>query len=300
MPLPESIPGVVHVEVLRGAAAAADVAPTLLVEVPHGADRRHHYDALRARLSDDLPGELEVFFHMNTDVAAWAYGRATAEAILAQHPDRTALLLRSEIPRTFIDCNRPADFGGDDLSQGGVTAGIPVYVTDPGDLTLLRDLHRQYVAVAEAAFEAVCGAGGQALVPHTYGPRTVGISSVGPDIVEQLRWAHEPERYATWPLRSEVDLLTRDPDGVLYAPEGVEELLLEAFTDAGFSPAANQTYQLVPQTLGYGWSKRWKGQVTCLEVRRDLLVSEWRWSEEMLPDPAKVADVAAVLAGVLG
>lgn len=298
-PLPESIEGVVDVEILRGPEADPTATPGFLVEVPHGADRRHHYDALRARLSDALPAELEVFFCMNTDVGAWAYGRATAERLIASDPTRSALLLRSRIPRTFIDCNRPAAFEGGDVSKGGLTAGIPAYVTDPADRALLVDLHQQYVACAGAAFAAVCGAGGQALVPHTYGPRTVGIESVGDDIVSQLRWAHEPERYATWDLRAEVDLLTRDAAGTLYAPQGVEEALLDAFTTAGFAAVANETYQLLPQTLGYGWSTRWRGQVTCLEVRRDLLVPEWRWDEEMLPDPGKVDAVARVLADVL-
>ena len=115
-------------------------------------------------------------------------------------------------------------------------------------------------------------------------------------IVKQLRWAHEPERYEGWPLRAEVDLLTRDGDGASLAPEGIEEELLAAFAEAGFSPEANDTYYLHPATLGYQWSARYPGQLLCLEVRRDLLVEVWQWDEEMLPRPEAAERVAEVLA----
>ncbi len=298
-PLPTSIENVLHVEVLRGAEAPADAVPDLLVEVPHGADERRHYDHLRARLAGDLPQGLEIFFHINTDVAAWAYGRATAEAVLAASPRRSVLLLRCLIPRTFVDCNRPADFEGGDLTEGGLTAGVPAYVKDDRDRALLLDLHRQYVRAAEAAYAAVCGRGGAALVPHTYGPRTLGISQVGDDIVEQLRWACAPERVDTWPLRAEVDLLTRDGEGKLFAPPGMEEGLLAAFAQAGFAPRANDTYFLHPASLAHTWSSRYPGRITALELRRDLVVREWRPFEPMEADEEKVARVAAVLAPAL-
>ena len=298
--LPESIPDVAAVEVLRGAQAPPDAAPALLVEVPHGADRREHYDRLRGRLVGELPADLHEFFHLNTDVGAWAYGRATAEAFLAAEPTQSALLVRCLIPRTFVDCNRPADFEGDDaLTAGGVTAGIHPYVRDEGDLARLLGLHRSYVELAGRAYAAVCGAGGLALVPHTYGPRTLGIDAVDERIVEQLRWACAPERADTWPLRAEVDLLTRDGEGTLLAPPGVEEHLLERFRAAGYAPTCNETYFLHPATLGHGWSARYPGQLVCLEVRRDLLVPAWTPFEEMLADPAQARRVAEVLAPAL-
>ena len=141
MILPETVEGVAFVEHLRGASAPLGAAPDLLVEVPHGADRRTHYDALRARLQGPLPENLHEFFSMNTDVGAWAFGRATAEAILAADPSRSALLVRCLLPRTFVDTNRVVELAGGDLTQGGMTAGIPVYVTDPGDTALLLELH---------------------------------------------------------------------------------------------------------------------------------------------------------------
>ncbi len=295
--LPTSLEGVAFVEILRGASAASDAHPSLLVEVPHGADEQVHYDALRSQLQGDLPSELDHFFHVNTDVGAWAYGRATAEAVLRAHPTRSALLVRSLIPRTFIDCNRPATKEG--AAEHGVTAGIPGYVEDPRDLELLNSLHRSYVELAARAFQAVCGAGGFALVPHTYAPRTVGISSVGRDIVDQLHAVYAPDKVETWPLRAEVDLLTRKEDKTLLAPEGVEEKLLKAFSQAGFSPVANDTFFLHEATLGHGWSAAHPGHVTCLEIRRDLVVEDWLPFVEKKPCRERIERVAGVLAPAL-
>jgi hypothetical protein len=298
-PAPAPVEDVVDVELLRGADADPDAVPELLVEVPHGADERRHYDALRSRLVGDLPDDLHLFFHLNTDVGAWAYGRATALAWLAVHPERSALIVRSLIPRTFVDCNRLADYRGGKLDEGALTPGIPSYVRHEGDLALLMERHRAYVEVATRAFADVCGAGGLALVPHTYGPRTLGIDAIDDQIVEKLRWACAPERHDTWPLRAEVDLLTRDGDGKLFAPAGVEERLLAGFAAAGFEAKANDTYFLHPSTLGHAWSVAYPGKVVSLEVRRDLLVEQWRPFEEMVALPEPCERVAKVLVGVL-
>jgi hypothetical protein len=296
---PASVEDVVDVELLRGPRADADAVPELLVEVPHGADERRHYDALRSRLVGDLPDDLHLFFHLNTDVGAHAFGRATALAWLGVHPERSALIVRSLIPRTFVDCNRVAEYRGGRLDEGALTPGIPSYVRHEDDLALLMQRHRAYVEVATKAFADVCGAGGLALVPHTYGPRTLGIDAIDDDIVTKLRWACEPERHDTWPLRAEVDLLTRDGDGKLFAPDGMEEKLLAAFAAAGFEAKANDTYFLHPGTLGHAWAVAYPGRVLSLEVRRDLLVEAWRPFEEMVALGDRCERVAKVLVGVL-
>jgi hypothetical protein len=297
--LPSTIDHVAFVEVIRGPDADPAAPCDLLVEVPHGADRRHHYDELRARLVGDLPEHLEEFFSVNTDVGAWAYGRATAERVVASHPERAALLVRCLVPRTFVDCNRPADFEGGRLDEGALTAGVPSYVRDDRDRELLLGLHRRYVELVEDAYAQVCGSGGVALVPHTYGPRSMGIAAVDDDIVKNLRWACEPERELTWPLRAEVDLLTRTGDGELLGPPGAEEALLESFTREGFAPVANDTFYLHPASLGHRWCSEYPGQVLCLEVRRDLLVDKWTPLEEMVPLREEAERVASVLAPVL-
>jgi hypothetical protein len=297
--LPISVENVVDVELLRGAAAEPGALPDLLIEVPHGADERRHYDALRQRLRGDLPDELHLFFNMNTDVGAWAYGRATALALITAEPKRSILLLRSLIPRTFVDCNRRVDYQGGRPEDGALTAGIPSYVRDDRDRALLLELHESYCRVARRAFEIVCGAGGFALVPHSYGPRTLGIDAVDDEIVSKLRFACAPERHDTWPLRAEVDLLTRDAAGRVLAPEGLEERLLTDFAAAGFGVKANDTYNLHASTLANEWSTTYPGQVLCLEVRRDALVERWTPFEEMKVVDAKCERVARVLAPVL-
>lgn len=291
------IPGVVDIEEMRGVSAPEDSPPDLLVEVPHGADRRSDYDAMRERLVGDLPPDLHAFFHFNTDVGAWAYGRATAAAVLAARPQSTAILLRSLVPRTFIDCNRPADFDGDEAVK--LTAGLHTYIRDPRDQRLLKQLHAAYVATAETAFDSVCGSGGVALVPHTYGPRTLDITHIGDDIVQQLKLALAPERIERAPLRPEIDLLTRDPDGKLLAPEHTEESLMEAFLEAGLSARANHTYCLQPPSLAHTFATRYPGRLLCLEVRRDLLVEAWRPFEEMETVDNRVERIAGILAPVI-
>jgi hypothetical protein len=295
-----SVADVADVELLVGSRASPSTPPTLLVEVPHGADRRAHYDALRARMQGDLPADLHCFFHINTDVGAFAYGRAAARRVLDLHPERTAVVVRSLVPRTLVDCNRPAAYDGGDLQKGALTAGVPAYIEDAGDRALLLDLHAKYVDVARRAFDLVCEKNqGWAIIPHTYGPRTLGIQGVGRDIVEQLRWACAPEREATWPLRADVDLLTHDPDGRDWSPPGMADALVQGFAELGLQVKVNDAYNLHPASLGHRWSVAWPGRVLCLEVRRDHLVAAWTPFDEMLPESTKVDRVAFVLGNVL-
>jgi len=288
-----SIPDVVHVEQLSGPQADASAPPRLLVEVPHGADEPEHYDRLRAELVGDLPDDLDHFFQVNTDVGAWAIGRRIADRWLDKNPAGSALLLRSLIPRTFIDCNRPAD-----RTSGELSAGIPSYVTDPADLALLVDRHARYVAAAQEAYELVCGPGGLAVIPHTYGPRTSGIKAVDRTIVEQLHRALAPGRVEQLPLRSEVDLLTREPDGRLLGPDWADGLV-PAFAAAGFAAVCNGTYNLHPAGLGHRWSAGWPGQVLTFEARRDLLVEEWLPFAPKVLSPGPIDAIAGVVADAL-
>ena len=294
----KSIASVAHVERLDGPNADPSAPPSLLVEVPHGADRRAHYDALRARLVGDLPADLHVFFHVNTDVGAWDYGRRVAERVIAQHPDRSALLIRCLVPRTFIDTNRLEDTK-DDLAKSGMTAGVAPYVRHPDDISLLLGLHRAYVALIERAYEQVCGNGGFALSPHTYGPRTMGIAKIDDSIVEELRKAHEPEAWASWPVRAEIDLITRTAEGVRHPPEDMVEQVLAGYRALGYETVEGGAYTLHPATQGYYFSMRYLGQVLCLEVRRDLLVEEYTPFEEMRVRPELADRVAGPLADAI-
>jgi hypothetical protein len=297
-PTLSSLAGVAHVERLASIDADPNAPPDLLVEVPHGADRRAHYDAVRARLVGDLPADLHVFFHANTDLGAWDYGRRVAEDVVARDASRSALLIRCLVPRTFIDTNRLAD-ATDDLAAGGLTAGIPAYVRHPDDRALLLSMHRAYVSLAEEAYTLVCGAGGFALAPHTYGPRTMGIPRVDDDIVSLLRAAYAPEVWSSSPLRPEIDLITRDDEGVTHAPEQMIEPLLAAYRALGFEAVDSKTYTLHPSTQLARHAARHPNRVLGLEVRRDLLVERFDLLEELTVSPERVQHVALPLADAI-
>jgi predicted N-formylglutamate amidohydrolase len=289
--IPSSIPGVADVELLGGAAASGP--PDLLVEVPHGADRRAHYEALRARLEGELPAGLEAFFFVNTDVGAWQLGRRVAERLVEADPRRSALVVRSLIPRTFIDCNRLEDAAEGELASGGMTAGIPAYVRDPRDRARLVELHRRYVALVEQAF---AGGPAFALIPHTYGPVTLGIERVDDDIVENLRRAHAPGLVATWPRRPEVDLITRTADGTLLGSAEVARAVTAGYRALGIEVAENATYHMHPATMGYRFAAAYPGRTFTLEIRRDLLCRDWIWNLENEVDPMRIDRFAAPLA----
>jgi hypothetical protein len=280
----EPNPPLADVETLGGGAVE------LLVEVPHGADRVD-YEAVRARLAGPLPADLHEMFFVNTDVGAWDYGRRVAERLVAGGAVAGARVVRCRIPRTFIDTNRIEDAE----ATAGLTASVPGYIHDDGDRAFLLDLHRAYVALVADAFAAL-PPHGFALLPHTYGPRTLGIDAVGDDIIERLRWAHEPERIGTWPLRPEVDLITRSPDGTLHAPAELVAAVAAGYQAAGLEVAENQTYGLHPISLAHRWSTRRPGRIFCLEVRRDRLVREWVWNRESQVDPEAADRIAAPLA----
>jgi hypothetical protein len=125
MGLPESIrpiPDVCDVEVIRSPGADPEATPDLVFEIPHGATRGRHYEALRARLKSPLPDRLEEFFFINTDVGAHECAEEAARQFVAPAnypclvemlgrddlsrinagPPRQVLLIRGLVPRTFM------------------------------------------------------------------------------------------------------------------------------------------------------------------------------------------------------
>ncbi|MBX7100383.1 MAG: hypothetical protein K1X89_21880 [Myxococcaceae bacterium] len=276
----ESIPHVAHVERLDGRDADPSAPPALLVEVPHGADQREHYDALRSRMVGTFPDDLHVYFHVNTDIGAYQYGRRVAEQLVQARPNLSALVIRCLIPRTFIDTNRRED-ATENLASAGLTAGVAPYVRHPDDVKLLLSLHRAYVGLAERAYPLVCDAGGFALSPHTYGPRSMDIAKIDDSIVHELRKAHLPENWDRWPVRPELDFITVAPDGKRYAPSGLVESLTQAYQAAGIHCSDSATYKLHPSAQGSRWAMQYPDRFLCLEVRRDLLVEAYTPFEQM-------------------
>ncbi|MSP60779.1 MAG: hypothetical protein EXR72_10635 [Myxococcales bacterium] len=289
-----SVPGVLDALVLRGPRAADGAAPDLLIEVPHGATRTEDFSSLAELLRSPLPPSLVDFFHVNTDVGAYELGEASARHFLVAEPTRSVALLRCRIPRTFIDCNRRVDASPEEFKAGKVTPGLMPWITAPEDRALLRSRYDAYVAAVRAASDLLAPDGALLLL-HSYAPRSVDVE-VDLSIVETLRRAYRPEVEPSWPLRPEVDVIGRGPDGASLAPAAVVEVLRRDLAALGLTVADSATYPLHPSTLAWDHVMRHPGRALCLEVRRDLLADPFDPFVEMRIDPAKVARLAGPLA----
>lgn len=292
-----SIPGVVDATVLRGHAAAPDAAPSLLIEIPHGATRTIDFTALASRMTSPLPDGLVDFFHVNTDIGAPELALAIAERVIAAAPTRAVAVLRCRIPRTLIDCNRRLDASADDFKAGKVTPGLMPWITTADDRALLRELHQTYVA-AVAAADAALAADGAVVLLHSYAPRTVDVE-VDDQIVANLRAAYRPEIEPTWPLRPALDVIGRGVDGVEHAPAAVVAALRTALAALDLAVADSATYPLHPSTLAWDHVVRRPGRALCLEVRRDLLADPFDPFVEMHIGPALIARLADPIAAAL-
>lgn len=272
----------------------ADGPPEVVLEVPHGATLRRHYDDLRKRLgSTGLPDGLEAFFFVNTDVGAPECAAEMARVLSGGEigRPRTVEVVRGLLPRTFIDLNR--EIAG---AQGRMTPGLAPYVRDAADIAMLSDLWGRYQTVADARWDAACAAGGAAAAVHTYAPRTVGIERIDDDIVTELRRVYEPGLYETWTLRPEADLITEDGDGAMLADRTMAQALVRELAVLGVQACENASYRLDRSTTGYRRSARWPGRTLCFEVRRDLLLTEFVPFVPLTPDPVKVAPIARAAA----
>lgn len=291
-----SQPGIVEVVDHIGQHAEA---PTLLLEVPHGATRARHYDTLRDALRGDYPDDLRDFFFVNTDVGAPEWAGRIAEQYVDASPEHWAIVVSSEIPRTFVDCNRVIDSSAAMDPSGAVTPGLHVYVTDPADRALLLAKHQAYVDTVEGIYADVMAADGLALMLHTYAPRSLDVP-VDERIVERLRAEYQPERIETWPLRAEIDLIADDPDGRRLASTALVDHVSAALRTIGREVAISGTYSLHAGTLAAELARQYEGRTLCAEARRDLLVQEFTPFAEMLGDAAKIEPLArAVTEGVL-
>ena len=294
----DSDSSVAEVIILRGAEALEDETPSLFIELPHGATRASHYHDTRADLTGPFPSQLSHFFFVNTDVGSPELAEAVARRYLARFPSRAVVLLCSQIPRTFIDCNRVLQPSIQPAPDTGITPGLPPYVRDPADQALLMARHAAYQAKADALLESVCGAGGLVVMLHTYSPRSVGVTVDG-DIVAKLHAAYEPDVFETWPLRPPVDIICRDLDGQLHASPALLDAVVAGYQAQGHAAGQGETYPLHPVTTAAHRVMRYPLQSLCIEIRRDLIVSEFTPFSEMIPDPSRVEQMAAPLAEAL-
>lgn len=290
---PTSVAGVCNTGVVSGAQADPQAAPDLLIEVPHGATRVLHYESLRGLLKGNYPDDLIKFFYVNTDVGAPETAVVVARGLLARQPELKIRILRSLVPRTFVDCNRmPRDA---DDGQAKVTPRIPHYVTDPVDIDMVNAYHQSYVAQAERAYAEVCGNGGQALILHTCAPRSVDVSTIEGNIVEQLAEAWLPKNRPKWSKRPDVDLITTTPNGESLASPDLVEEVRRRYKTIKIDVAENDTYHLHPDTLGLRWSQEYPRRVLCVELNRQRLVRKWMPLEPLEVMPQRVEKMASPL-----
>ncbi len=291
----ESIDGVC--DVFRfGSDGPAD----LLIELPHGATERAHYDAVAAQLASPLPVRLEQFFHVNTDFGVPELAREVAARLTGSARKASVkgvVVVRALVPRTFIDLNREIAAS----AATGMTPGLPPYITEARDQQLLVSLYQQYHAAVAKLYLETCsgeGEGGLAIALHSYAPRSVEVA-VDAEIVTALRAAYRPTAYGAWTLRPGVDFITRDDAGRDLAPPGLVAELRAAYGGLGLATGENATYHLHPATMGYRYALAHPGQVLCAEFRRDLLGAPWR---PFTPSPVgsrKVSRLARPLADAL-
>lgn len=276
---------------------AGSAPPAVLIEVPHGATRLDHFHAVRGRLRGSLPPHLEDYFLVNTDAGAPELALAVAERLATE--GLSCLVLRCRVPRTLIDPNRELGAESPVAREVGLTPAIHGFVEDPADRDLLVALYRRYRAIADRVHEQVCGGGGLAVALHTYAPRSIQLDRFDAGIVQALRAAYLPETYRRWPLRPEVDLITRTPEGEVLADPGLVAAVARGYEELGLEVEENGTYTLLPGTVAATRSRRWPGRVLCLEVRRDLLADPWVPFTEVAIGAAAVARLAAPLASAL-
>ncbi len=301
MPTPlRSIPRVCDVTWVRGARAPEDAMPDVLLEIPHGATKAAHFSSLRSELLGAYPEDLAEFFFVNTDVGAPEVAERLAARLVEADPTRSALVVRCRLPRTFVDCNRviSPDAVGASSAAGAMTPGLMPWVTHPADRKLLLDRYAAYRGLVEQAVETVMGARGYALFVHSYAPRTVDVA-VDEHVVASLHDAYRPGVVERWPLRPEVDLITRDPSGRRLADEALVAALRAAFSRAGIGAAEDHAYNLQPSTLAAVHAARFPGRTLCFEMRRDLLVEAFTPFAEMRVAPAAAERFAGVLAEAL-
>ncbi len=209
------------------------------------------------------------------------------------------LILRCGVPRTFIDCNRVAAGAVPGVMVDGLTPAVASYISDPADQQLLADLHfRYHQPVAARAYEqgAQVRPRAPALQLRPATPwRSVGIDAIDADIVRALHRVYEPDLYATWPERPQVDLISAGPDGRVLAHAAMIAALHAHYPEIGVEVRDNATYHLHPATMGYHYAARYPGQVLCVEMRRDLLADPFVPFGESPISPDKVARMTTPL-----
>ena len=258
-----------------------DLPIRLLIELPHGATKAKHFENYRQQLlGTTFPQDLAHFFFVNTDVGTPELGMQIAKQF-ASNTTFGAVVIKSLIPRTFIDCNRVIALSADDYKKGGVTPGIPPYVTNQTDLQFLTEQYTKYQKQAQILYEDICQIGGFALMLHSYAPKTVGIATIDDQIVKNLHRVYQPDLYKTWPTRPEIDFITTTLENQRLAPGKLIDQMSTLLREDGFEVEEGKSYPLHPSTTAFSHASSYPDNTLCMEVRRDLLATEFTPFSEM-------------------
>ena len=125
------------------------------------------------------------------------------------------------------------------------------------------------------------------------------IETVDHTIVDQLHHHYAPERITACPLRPELDFIARTPEGEWLASADVPTLI-ERLKAIDIDAHEGGSYVLHPATMGARWSARFPAQVTCFEVRRDLLTHWEPFVEKRLRVERIDAIADAMVQGLMG
>lgn len=292
----ETIPDICEITTFS---TASEKTVQLLIELPHGATKAKHFHNYEAQLSgSNYPEKLSHFFFVNTDVGSPELGMQIAKQFV-EETKFGAVVIQSLIPRTFIDCNRVISLSKEEYKKGGVTPGIQPYVVDPTDIELLTENYAQYQKIVKKSYQTICQGGGFALMLHTYAPRTVGIDKIDAQIVDNLHRVYQPDLYQTWPIRPEIDFITTTLDNQRLAPSELIEQMSAKLKQANFEVAEGKSYPLHPSTTAFFHASTYPNQTLCIEIRRDLLVSEFKPFEQMDIATQKVERVCFPIANAL-
>ena len=111
---------------------------------------------------------------------------------------------------------------------------------------------------------------------HSYAPRSVGIDTIDHQIVKNLHWAYQEEVYKNWPLRPQIDFIAKTKDDQwLGAKEKILSIKQRMESD-GLEVGISATYPMHPATTAYMHSEKYPNQTLCIEIRRDLLMKDFR------------------------
>ena len=296
MEKPQSVENIVEVFEVAGRTSVSHQPPDLLIEIPHGATLRKHFEELQIHISSKVPSKLIEFFFVNTDVGTPELAKFTAEILSRIHRSYKILIVRSLIPRTFVDCNRVLGLSEEEAVSAGITVGLPVYITEEQDKEFLLERYGRYQQEVEKAYQLVCGSGGLALMLHSYAPKKVGIVAVKEDIVERLHEVYSPDQYETWPVRPQVDFIHQTPTGERLDHVELRKNMASHLETAGLCVAQGESYRLHPATTAYGWSKKYPSKTVCVEFRRDILMERFEPFSEMNVDVEQLGKIATAMA----